>query len=76
MKKSVLDLTTEELSALAREAAAKAIADTHRAGLPTAGMKADGRLVLTHPDGRVEDLKPSGADPKPESTGRKGRAVA
>ncbi len=42
-----------------RAAAAKAVADTHAAGLPVASVDGQGRPVWRHPDGTLEAM----ADP-------------
>ncbi len=39
-----------------RAAAAKAVADTHAAGLPVASVDSQGRPVWRHPDGTLEAM--------------------
>ena len=39
-----------------REAAAKAVSDTHAAGLPVASVDPQGRPVWRHPDGTLEAM--------------------
>lgn len=79
MKKRVVDLTVDELEALASEAWNAAAADALAKGAPVVGREGD-QIVKTYPDGRVEVLKQAkpliqaGAG-KPSHAGRKRRTA-
>lgn len=54
--KQIWEMSTEEKEAVAREAARKAIADTHAAGRPSTHGDEKGVYQL-YPDGRKEYIK-------------------
>ncbi len=60
MSKRVVDLSLEELAALAATAGQRAVQAAQAVGLPTTGLR-DGKIVKTWPDGRQEEVKRLGA---------------
>jgi hypothetical protein len=58
MKKSVIDLSPEELDKFASDAWKSAASDALASGRSITGSR-DGRRFRYHPDGRVEDLGPT-----------------
>lgn len=58
----ILGIPDEELARLFREAAEKAIAETHAAGRPITTMR-DGQVVRVYPDGTVVPVEPLELDP-------------
>ena len=65
MKKRVVDLTSDELGALAAEAGAEAVRETLAAGVPVTG-KIDGYQGIStlYPDGTIERFDPE-RNPRP-----------
>lgn len=76
--KTVADLTTTELAALASEAWSLAAEQAFAAGQPITGSR-DGRRIRYYPDGRIEDLGPVANIPDDDNLAiqeKSGRSVA
>jgi hypothetical protein len=75
MAKRIVDLTAEELENAAGEAWAAAAREAFARGIAVPGSR-DGRRLLYHPDGRIEDLGPVSSQPAAEVGKKSGKSVA